>query len=241
VVSKFRWLAAAAAATVITAAAVISGGGAAQATTPPAWRISAVYGEDSGVGGIAAASANNAWATENCTKPCHTGSDGYTLRHWNGRQWQVVTAKPAHELGGIQLLEIAPGATSKPWAVYPYKTFEQTAVAHWTGTSWAAPTVFAKDFFLTAAVAPGSSAVWAFGRNETVGRAGAGARRGQRERRVPERHLGDRLADRGGQGRLADGGQPLERDEVDHHHAAPHPGAGRQQRAAAVDRGEWRG
>jgi len=165
VVSKLRWLTASAA-TVITAAALTvaaSGADAAQATTAPGWRISALYGEDSGVGPIAAASASNAWAVENCTRPCHTGSGGYTLRHWNGEQWQVVAARPAHEVGGPALLGIAPGATSGPWAIYSYKNVEQTAVAHWTGTSWAAPTVLSKKFFFRTGVAASSSAVWAFG------------------------------------------------------------------------------
>jgi hypothetical protein len=160
---NFRWLAAVAAVAITAAAAVASGAGAAQAAPSPGWRITAVYPEDSGVGTIAAASADNAWTVENCTRPCHTGHDGLTLRHWNGRQWQVVSALPAHEVGGIGLLAIAPGARSVPWALYSYKTYSQPAVARWTGKSWSAPTLLANHAFIQALVAPSSSAAWAFG------------------------------------------------------------------------------
>ena len=103
---KFRWLAAVAAA---AAMVVASGAVAAQAAPAPGWHISAMFPEDSGVGEIVAASANNAWALENCTRPCHTGHDGYTLRHWTGTQWQIVNPVPAHEVGGsILILQIDP-------------------------------------------------------------------------------------------------------------------------------------
>jgi hypothetical protein len=169
-VRKFRWLTAAAAAPIVIAAGVASGAGAATAVTQPGWRISAVYGEDSGVYEIAAASADNAWAVENCTRPCHTGSEGYTLRHWNGKQWQVVTAKPAHEVDGDGLVRIAPGAKSMPWTVYSYKTFQQPAVAHWTGKSWSAPTLLKKNVNITDEVTPSSSASWLFGWTTTTGK-----------------------------------------------------------------------
>jgi hypothetical protein len=162
VASKFRWLTAIALAAL---AAVASGAGAAQAAPTPGWRITAVYPEDSQVDAIAAASANNAWTVEGCTRPCHTGHDGTTLRHWNGKQWQIITQLPAHEAGSyaIGLLDIAPGVKSTPWAIYSYKSYSQTAVARWTGKSWSAPTVLAKNAYIVASVAPSSSAVWAFG------------------------------------------------------------------------------
>ncbi len=163
---KLRWPAAIAlAAAAVVASGVASGVGAAQAAPAPGWRITATYQEDSGVGDITAASANNAWVTENCTRPCHTGHNGVTLRHWNGKQWQVVGPVPAHEAGtyAIDQLEIAPGAKSTPWAFYSYKTYQQTAIAHWTGKSWSAPTLLPKNAFIEATVAPSSSAVWGFG------------------------------------------------------------------------------
>jgi hypothetical protein len=173
VASKLRWLAAIA----LAAAAVTGGAGAAQATqaaAAPGWRITTAYPEDSQVGAIAAASANNAWTVEGCTRPCHTGHDGTTLRHWNGKQWQIISQLPAHEAGpyALGLLEIAPGAKSTPWAIYTYSDYvsshqlhTQTAVAHWTGKSWSAPALLAKNAFIQASVAPSSSAVWAFGAN----------------------------------------------------------------------------
>src|ERR1700722_9155333 len=94
VASKLRWLAAIALAAV---AAVASGAGAAQAAPAPGWAIAGVYPEDTGVGGDAAARAHNAWTLETCTRPCRTGHDGVTVRHWNGKQWQVVNPVPAHE------------------------------------------------------------------------------------------------------------------------------------------------
>ena len=169
VASKLRWLAAIALAAV---AAVASGAGAAQAAPAPGWRIAAVYPEDSGAGGIVAARANNAWTLENCTRPCHTGHDGVTLRHWNGKQWQVVNPVPAHEADAYAIgqLEIAPGAASTPWAFYSYQTDTRTAVAHWTGKSWSTPTVLAKNAFIEASVAPSSSSVWGFGAIATTGK-----------------------------------------------------------------------
>ena len=165
--SKIRWLAAIA----LAAAVVASGAGAAQAAPTPGWRITTVYPEDSGVGSIAAASADNAWAVQNCTRPCHTGHDGYTVRHWNGTQWQVVNSALPHEVGpdGLGLL-VAPGAKSTPWALYSYKTYSQTAVTRWTGKSWSAPTLLANHSLIEATVAPSSSALWAFGWITTTGK-----------------------------------------------------------------------
>jgi hypothetical protein len=167
VASKLRWLAAIA----LAAATVAGGAGAAQAqaAATPGWRITTVYPEDSQVGAIAAAGANNAWTVEGCTRPCHTGHDGTTLRHWNGKQWQIISQLPAHEAGSyaISALEIAPGAKSNPWAFYSYKTYQQTAIAHWTGKSWSAPTVLPKNAYIEASVAPSSSAVWGFGGTAT--------------------------------------------------------------------------
>src|ERR1700722_14595683 len=169
VASKLRWLAAIALAAV---AAVASGAGAAQAAPAPGWRIAALYPEHPRGGGSGAPSANNAWTLENCTRPCRTGHDGVTLRHWNGKQWQVVNPVPAHEADAYAIgqLEIAPGATSTPWAFYSYKTYTQTAVAHWTGKSWSAPTVLAKNAYIEASVAPRSSAVWGFGGIASTGK-----------------------------------------------------------------------
>jgi hypothetical protein len=169
---NFRRLAAVGAAAIAAAAALATGAGAAQAAPPAGWRIAAVYPEDSGVGQIYAASANNAWASENCTRPCHTGHGGYTLRHWNGSQWQVVNPVPAHEstAEGVGLLGIAPGATSKPWVLYSYKTYAQPAVARWTGSSWSAPTLLAKHALIQQSVSPSASSVWAFGFVTTTGK-----------------------------------------------------------------------
>ena len=171
-VSRFRWLAATTVAVAVaaTAAGLAAVTGAAQAAPAPGWRIAAVYPEDSGVYTITAASANNAWALENCTRPCHTGSDGYTLRHWNGRHWLLVAAKPAHAVGGNGLLGIAPGAASRPWTMYSYKTFRQTAVAHWMGTSWSAPTLLSKNASFSVDVVPSSASIWAFGSVLSTGR-----------------------------------------------------------------------
>ena len=167
--TRLRWLAAIALA---AAAAVAGGAGAAQASPTPGWRIAAAYPEDSGVGAIFAASADNAWAVENCTRPCHTGHDGYTLRHWNGKQWEIVNSALPREVGpdGVGLLGIAPGATSAPWALYSYKTYSQPAVARWTGKSWSAPTLLADHALIETAVAPSSSSVWAFGWVTTTGK-----------------------------------------------------------------------
>jgi hypothetical protein len=171
VASKLRWPAALALALALAAAAVASGAVAAQAAATPGWRITAIYPEDSQVSGLAAAGADNAWAVEGCTRPCHTGHDGTTLRHWNGKQWQIVTPLPAYDVRpGIGLLAIAPGATSAPWVLYSYKTYPQMAVAHWTGTSWSAPTLLAKHSFIEAFVAPSSSAVWALGLIDNTGK-----------------------------------------------------------------------
>jgi hypothetical protein len=164
---NIRRLAAVAAAAVAAAAALATGAGAAQAAASSAgWRLTAVYPEDSGVDGVYAASANNAWAVEQCTRPCHTGDGGTTLRHWNGSQWQVISARPAHASGALgSLLGIAPGAKSTPWVLYSYKSYTQPAVARWTGKSWSAPTLLAKNTNITQSVVAGPSSVWVFGFN----------------------------------------------------------------------------
>lgn len=169
---RLRWLAAIA----LAAATVAGGAGTAAAATDSAstsgWRISAVYPEDSGVGAIDAGSADNAWAVENCTRPCHTGHDGYTLRHWNGKAWAVVNSSLPDENAaeGVGLLGLAPGAKSTPWALYSYKTYSQPAVARWTGSSWSKPTLLASHALIDTSVAPSASSVWAFGFIEGTGK-----------------------------------------------------------------------
>lgn len=170
---NFRRLAAVGAAAIAAAAALATGAGAAQAAVSPAgWRIAAVYGEDSGVGQIAAAGASNAWVGENCTRPCHTGHGGYTLRHWNGKGWQVVTPVPAHAVAadGLDVLGIAPGASSEPWVLYSYKSFNQAAIVRWTGKGWSAPTLLASHVQIEASVVPSASSAWAFGFNISTGK-----------------------------------------------------------------------
>ena len=164
---NLRWLTAIAlAAATVAGGAVTASAAAAAPAAAPGWRITAAYPEDSAVDLIVAASAGNAWAAEQCTRPCHTGHDGSTLRHWNGRQWQIVNPVPAHEdaAAGVGQLALAPGAKSEPWTFYSYKTFNQTAIAHWTGTAWTAPTVLPKGVSIGWTVAPSASAVWGLGR-----------------------------------------------------------------------------
>jgi hypothetical protein len=151
--------AAIASAIVVIGAAVAGWAGAAHAAAAPAWALTAVYPVNSSVAAITAATAGNAWATESCAKSCRTGSDGLTIRHWTGAQWQVVAdpAAFAHLGGSTPLITMAPGTNSNPWAL------NGSVAVHWTGKAWAAPNKFASDIGLSAAVAPSASAVWALG------------------------------------------------------------------------------
>ncbi len=252
--SKLRWLAAIALA---AAAAVASGAGTAQARPRlPGWRITAVYPEDSQVGNIAAASADNAWTVEGCTRPCHTGHDGTTLRHWNGKQWQIVSALPAHvfEPDGLEVPRDRAGREVHAVDVLRLQDLladrrraldgQGLVGADPAGQPLVHPGDGRPQFVVGVGLRlPGDHRQALHGplqRQDLVGRAIAGDLRDQRQRRLPDRHLGDRHQAGRGQERLADGRQPLERDQVDHQRAAQRPGAGQEQGRAAVDRGQQR-
>lgn len=151
-----RWLAAIALAVI---AALAGGPGASGAVQIAVWHLSAVYPENSVVDAIVAASPTDAWAAETCTRPCATGSDGLTLRHWNGQQWAAVAdpAAFAHLNGGFPVLAMNPGQESTLWALHG------SVAVRWTGRGWAAPVQLARNFQVSVAAAASSSDVWAIG------------------------------------------------------------------------------
>jgi hypothetical protein len=171
-VHGFRRLAVAVASAVVMASTfAAAGGGSAAAATPPGWRIAQLYPEHSQALEVTAAGPANAWVVEDCGAPCRTSSGQLTLRHWNGKGWQVVANPPAlrNTHGDMPLLAMAPGATSTPWAVLgsdPSGKNRGAVAVRRTGSSWAAPHWFANAFISTV-VAPTQNSAWVFGESKT--------------------------------------------------------------------------
>jgi hypothetical protein len=152
------------AAAVIAVPATLAGApGAAGAVAVNVWQVTAVYPENSGVDAIVAASPVNAWAAESCSGTCRTGSDGLTLRHWNGAQWAVAgdPAAFSHLGGATPVLAMNPGPSATLWAL------SGSVAVRWTGTGWAAPVQLTRNFEVTSAVAVTASDVWAMGQLST--------------------------------------------------------------------------
>ena len=173
-----RMLAAAIAATAIasvsavsvTAANAAQAPGAARTAVPaPHWRIVAAFPERSSIDELAVSGPDSAWAAEDCTKPCASGS-GVILRHWNGKTWQAEPqpANAKHTGDAEPMLATAPGSPDV-WAVYnEYDHTTRASVAEWTGKSWAHPTVFPAGTNFQGVAATGSG-LWAFGARQEFG------------------------------------------------------------------------
>jgi hypothetical protein len=91
-------------------------------------------GLQSGLYGLNAVSASDAWAVGFYTTP-----NGQTLiEHWNGSNWAVVSS-PSPGTQGDTLYGITAISANNVWAVGTSSvnfTSEQALIEHWDGTSW---------------------------------------------------------------------------------------------------------
>src|SRR5215469_1616553 len=117
--------------------------------------------------GVAATSADNAWAvgcTGHCFGPMATTTT--MIVHWNGTAWrQVASPNPAPN---SVLTAVAATSASNAWAVGYTRTGFKTLIAHWDGAHWArvpSPTPGPLSQLLGVGAASARSA-WAVGADE---------------------------------------------------------------------------
>jgi hypothetical protein len=90
---------------------------------------------DSGLAGVSAASASDAWAVGT------TGKNFSVVTmtvHWNGTSWtDVASPSPGGTLGS-QLSAVSDSSRTNAWAVglYSTPTSSKSLTLHWNGTSW---------------------------------------------------------------------------------------------------------
>jgi hypothetical protein len=144
--------------TVLAAAACSAA--AMTAASTPGWEIVASYPQGSSVQSLAASGPGNAWAVENCAKPC-VASHGEVLRQWTGTAWQP---RPLPSVGSVTQVAAVPGSTVA-WAITGIRagSLVRGVAVRWTGKSWAAPVLFPVGVMLDEIVAEGPSDVWVFG------------------------------------------------------------------------------
>ena len=91
----------------------------------------------SGLSGVAATSATNAWAVGGSVSGPSEISKTLIL-HWNGKTWkQVPSPNPSSD--GIDLFAVAATSTRDSWAVGGYGqnfTPHKALILHWNGTAW---------------------------------------------------------------------------------------------------------
>lgn len=117
--------------------------------------------------GVAAASANDAWAVGSYDNLSNTRQLGL-IEHWNGKAW-VVKKSPEPSQHFNNLNAVAAIASNDVWAVGDYKTTNvraQTLAEHWDGTAWSVVSspnsgTAINDFYGISADA--SNDVWAVG------------------------------------------------------------------------------
>ena len=113
-----------------------------------------------------ALSPTNIWAVGDQTND----ASYYTtlIEHWDGVSWSIVPSPNFNGFGGF-FFGINGVANNDLWAVGAYTMTggqDQTAIAHFDGTSWSAvasPTGFSSDLYAVAALS--STNAWAVGSN----------------------------------------------------------------------------
>ncbi len=115
--------------------------------------------------GVAAVSANDAWAVGYYYK----GNNAQTLvEHWNGKAW-TMEKSPDPSTSFDQLLGVAAVSASDVWAVGSYSkgpTNDQTLVERWNGKAWKvqkSPDPSTSDNELQGVAAVSGSDAWAAG------------------------------------------------------------------------------
>jgi hypothetical protein len=127
---------------------------------------------NSGLSGVAAVSASDAWAVG--TSGSQMGNGGQTLiEHWDGAQWQIVKSPSPGSIDNTMNGVTAVSATDA-WAIgYDVNTpgVTQTLIERWNGSSWSvvkspSPASINNELFRVAAVS--ASDVWAVGFTTTM-------------------------------------------------------------------------
>jgi erythromycin esterase-like protein len=93
-------------------------------------------GAFNGLGGVAAASSSNAWATGSYF---NGATDKILLEHWNGRSWKHAAAQdPGGTAGFSDLAAVAAVSRSSAWIVgqYFHGGPSKTLLEHWNGKAW---------------------------------------------------------------------------------------------------------
>ena len=120
---------------------------------------------NSGLGSVAAVSANDVWAVG--TSGSQRGSGQPVIEQWNGTQWSVVQSPNTGSLFST-LTGVAVVSASDIWAVgwQGNNGIAQTLIEHWDGTQWSivaspSPASGGNELFSVAAVS--ATDVWAVG------------------------------------------------------------------------------
>ncbi|MGN6167796.1 MAG: hypothetical protein ACTHQQ_06445 [Solirubrobacteraceae bacterium] len=121
----------------------------------------------SGLNGVAATSATNAWAVGDDFKG---GPQQTLVEHWNGKAWKVVPSPNPLGSGNNVLSGVAAISATNAWAVGYYFNGNalQTLVEHWNGKAWKVvpspnPGGSGKDNVLSGVAATSATDVWAVG------------------------------------------------------------------------------
>jgi hypothetical protein len=91
----------------------------------------------SGLAGVAATSASNAWAVGTSISVPREISKTLIL-DWNGKTWKQVPS-PSPSSDNIVLFGVAATSTRDSWAVGGYGqdfTSHKALILHWNGTAW---------------------------------------------------------------------------------------------------------
>jgi hypothetical protein len=138
---------------------------------------------DSTLSGVAAITANDAWAVGSTTAQTSAGSPSHTeplVEHWDGALWKVVAsaALPTAETNSstFNYLTAVTAVSSKDvWAVGG--SFSKPLIEHWDGTTWKVVPDADPDNFQGTPIgisAASANDVWAVGSGLSNGQRGCG-------------------------------------------------------------------
>lgn len=132
-----------------------------------AWHLLSSPGSGS-LNGVAAISANDAWAVGSALSTQQTSLRETLVEHWNGATWSLVASPDPGATNNI-LNGVAALASNDVWAVGAYNTTDALVplIEHWDGTAWhvvqsAVPQGVQSELFAVARI-PGANQLWAVG------------------------------------------------------------------------------
>ena len=136
-----------------------------------AWRVQkspSPSSRESGLDGVAAISARNAWAVGSYANS--KGVPKTLIEHWNGKGWKVQPSPNAGSTPNGHLTGVAATSAKNAWAVGFYfnsKGNPRTLIEHWNGKVWRrqpSPGRGRSESDLAAVAASSASNAWAVGR-----------------------------------------------------------------------------